>query len=567
MAFLMFTGTALHMVEPQIVRILVDDVIGKPQNARMLLPLIALMGLLMFVNYGIGIWRGRLGIWVGCHVTNGIQGQAFEHLQRLSLSYFNKQQTGALMSRVNNDARQMQGFLVEGIQYTVINVLMVIGVIAMLLWMNPLLGLMLLAPMPVVVVLSAVIWKKIHRRFHLLWNAISAATAYLNDALSGVRVIKAFGKESEEVGRFGEKIAYSRDSMIDAEQTWQTLVPVLNMIVHTSLLLVWYFGAQQIYDDPEGKTFTLGSLMAYIAYLGMVYGPLQLLTRLNDWLSRSLTAAARVFEILDVEPEISDRPDAKPLPEVKGEIEMRGVTFGYEKHTPVLKNVSLTIKPGEMIGLVGPSGAGKSTFINLVGRLFDVDEGAILVDGHDIREVKTADLRRQVGYVLQDTFLFSGTVAENIAYARPGATKEEIIEAAVAANAHTFIMKLPDGYDTFLGERGTRVSGGERQRIAIARAILHNPRILILDEATSSVDTETEARIQIALGTLVKGRTTIAIAHRLSTLRHADRLVVIKDGEVLEQGSHAELMAKEGGEYRKLVNIQTEWSRNIAVGG
>jgi ABC-type multidrug transport system, ATPase and permease components len=555
MATLMVAGTILHLVPPQIMRILVDEVLLSPSQADRLPGLVVLLALVMVLQHGVGIVRARLGIWVGCHITNDIQYRAFRHLQAPSLSFFNKQQTGALMSRMNNDARQMQGFLVEGIQYTVVNLLTVIGVVSVLIWMNPLLGLLVLLPAPIVVLLSVWTWKRISRRFRLLWISLASASSYLNDALSGIRVIKSFGREEAEIERYGHKIGLTRDRMILAEQSWQTLVPILNLLIQSSLVLVWYFGAYEIY----GNHLTIGGLLAYISYLGMMYGPLQLLTRLNDWLSRSLTAAARVFEILDLEADIRDRPGARRLKTIRGEIELRDVTFGYEKHQSVLKHVSFKVNPGEMIGLVGRSGAGKSTIINLIGRLYDVDEGEILLDGTDLRDWCIEDIRRHIGFVLQETFLFNGTVAENIAYARPNASHDEIIEAAVAANAHEFIMELPDSYDTVVGERGTRLSGGERQRIAIARALLHDPKILILDEATSSMDTETEAKIQQALKYLIKGRTTIAIAHRLSTLSQAQKVIVIEGGEIVELGTHAELMALDSGIYRKFVCIQTEW--------
>ncbi len=562
MAFLMVGGTALQLIPPQITRVLIDDVLLSPDQQHRLLGLVGLMAFVMIVVCGVGIARARLGIWVGCHVTNDVQARAFNHLQALSLSFFNKQQTGALMSRVNNDARQMQGFLVDGIQYTAVNILTVIGVAAVLIWMNPFLGMLVLLPTPFVVLLSAYVWRRIGRRFRLLWVAMASVTSYLNDALSGIRVIKSFGREESEKERFSRRLAHARSRTIAAEQTWQTLVPILNLIVQSSLLLVWYFGAFEVY----GGRLTVGGLVAYVGYLGMIYGPLQLLTRLNDWLTRSLTAAARIFEVLDTQADIEEKSDAVAMPDVSGNIQVRNVTFGYEKHLPVLKHVSLDIPAGEMVGLVGKSGAGKSTLINLIGRLYDVDEGEILLDGVNLRDIKVQHLRQNIGFVLQDTFLFNGTVAENIAYARPNADRVEVLKAAVSANAHGFIMNLPDGYDTIVGERGARLSGGERQRIAIARTLLQDPKILILDEATSSVDTETEARIQHALAHLVRGRTTLAIAHRLSTLRHATKLVVIEDGEIVEEGTHAELMSREDGIYRKLVTIQTEWSRVIGVG-
>jgi len=562
MATLMIAGAGLQLIPPQITRVLIDDVLLSPDQRHRLLGLVGLMGLVMVCNCVVGIARARLGIWVGCHVTNDVQARAFNHLQALSLSFFNKQQTGALMSRVNNDARQMQGFLVDGIQYTVVNILTVIGVAAVLLWMNPFLGVLVLLPTPFVVLLSAYVWRRIGRRFRLLWIAMASVTSFLNDALTGIRVIKTFGREESEKERFRNRLAHARSRAIAAEQTWQTLVPILNLIVQSSLLLVWYFGAFEVY----GERLTIGGLVAYVGYLGMIYGPLQLLTRLNDWLTRSLTAAARIFEVLDTQAEIEEKPDAAPMPNMRGRIQLRNVTFGYEKHEPVLNDIDLEIPAGEMVGLVGKSGAGKSTLINLIGRLYDVDEGQILIDGVDARDIKVRDLRRNIGFVLQETFLFNGTVADNIAYARPDAPREAILEAAVSANAHGFIMNLPDAYDTIVGERGARLSGGERQRIAIARTLLQDPKILILDEATSSVDTETEARIQHALARLVKGRTTIAIAHRLSTLRHATKLVVIQDGRILEEGTHAELMRNEDGVYRTLVSIQTEWSRVVGAG-
>jgi ATP-binding cassette subfamily B protein len=315
---------------------------------------------------------------------------------------------------------------------------------------------------------------------------------------------------------------------------------------------------------PDRNVFTLGTFFTFLGYLGQFYGPLQFMSRVTDFLSRSLASAERVFEVLDTEPDVQDAEKPVHLPRIEGRVEFKDVTFGYEPHKPVLKEVSFTVEPGEMIGLVGQSGAGKSTTINLICRFYEVQEGEVVIDGVNIKQIAQKDLRSQIGVVLQEPFLFSGSIYENIAFSRPGATREDVMAAARAANAHDFIVQKPDGYDTHVGERGQTLSGGERQRISIARAILHDPRILILDEATASVDTDTEKQIQDAIARLIKGRTTFAIAHRLSTLRNATRLLVLKEGKVAEVGSHEELIEKKG-EFYRLVQMQQEMNQIIEV--
>jgi len=327
---------------------------------------------------------------------------------------------------------------------------------------------------------------------------------------------------------------------------------------------VWGYGGSVVLNS-RGELMTVGALMAFINYLWRFYGPVQTLSAVNDQVQAAATAAERVFELIDTKPDIDDDEDAVDLPPLQGHIKFENVSFAYEPGKNVLNDINLEVQPGEMIGLVGHSGAGKTTFINLIGRFYDVKEGAVFIDGHDIRNVTVKSLRDQIGVVLQEPYLFYGTIYENIAYGKPDATMEEVIAAAKAANAHEFILRLPDGYDTMCGERGTRLSGGEKQRISIARAILKNPRILILDEATSSVDTETEAKIQQAINRLVKNRTTFAIAHRLSTLSAADRLLVFDKGRLVEQGTHEELLAKKDGVFARLVRIQEELAKTRAV--
>jgi ATP-binding cassette subfamily B protein len=382
----------------------------------------------------------------------------------------------------------------------------------------------------------------------------------LNDSLRGVRVVKAFGREGQEIARFERGSAACHDALVSAERTWVTLAPALGLVMSAGAYLVWLAAGSRIIFGG----LTPGTLVSFIQYLPMLYGPLQMVSRLNQWLTRSMTAGERVFEILDARPEVAEAPDAVPAPRIAGRIELRDVSFGYEKHSPVLSHVNLEIAAGEMLGLVGQSGAGKSTAVNLISRLYDADEGQVLIDGVDIRRIRTEDLRRQIGVVLQEPYLFAGTVAENIAYARPEASREEVMAAARLANAHGFVMSRPDGYDSAVEEGGGNFSGGEKQRLAIARAILHDPRILILDEATSAVDTRTEQDIQEALARLIRGRTTIAIAHRLSTLRGASRLAVFEKGSIRELGTHGELLAREGI-FSGLVKAQAEMASAIAL--
>lgn len=401
-----------------------------------------------------------------------------------------------------------------------------------------------------------------HRLWPRWWHLRGLLNSAIHDNLSGIRVVKAFASEDREIERFHPISSELSRAGIRTEQTWLTMFSVLTFTTGLGAIIVWSVGGMEVLRG----TLTLGTLLTFIAFLSIFYGPLQFANRFSEWLGRALAAADRVFEILDSSPSVPEAADPVPIGGIDGHVEFKNVTFGYDLHNPVLKNLSLTVKPGEMIGLVGHSGAGKSTTINVLCRLYDVNEGQICIDGIDVRKIRQKELRSQIGLVMQDTFLFNGTIAENISYSKSGATREEIIEAAKAANAHDFISAKPDGYDTIVGERGNTLSGGERQRISIARAILHNPRILVLDEATSAVDTDSEKQIQDAIARLTKGRTTFAIAHRLSTLRYADRLVVIKEGEIQEVGTHDELLEKKG-EFHRLVEMQQEMSRIKAVGG
>lgn len=556
----MIANTLVGLVNPYLGKILIDDVLKPLQNMSWL-PFIALaMTILYMAQSGIDMLTGRTSSRIGTWTVYDVRAHMFQRLQELSLSFHAKHTSGALITRVNQDTSQLQALLVDFVPYGVSSILTAIGILSLLLYLSWFLTLIVMVP---VTGLILFIWK-VFPRFHVYWvryfEKRSRLAAFVDNVVSGVRVVKAFAQERAEIDRFDQRSADYRDAAFEAEVRWATTMPLLHMIVMVCPPLVWLVGGLLAF---KGR-MTLGEIIAYTGYIGMLFRPVFILTRLAQLIPNTLAAAGRVFDIIDAEPEIADAPDAVPMPDIRGEIELRDVTFGYDPAKPVLQNVSIHVAPREMIGLVGHSGAGKSTTINLICRLFDVISGQVLIDGVDVRKIRYHDLRRQVGIVMQETFLLDGTIAENIAYARPEATTQEIIQAAKDANAHDFIVAKPDGYDTDITRGGSNLSAGEKQRLSIARAILCNPRILILDEATASVDLETEKQIQDAIARMVKERTTIAIAHRLSTLRNADRLVVMEKGTVAEEGTHEALLQKEGGVYSRLAKLHRETS-NVRV--
>ncbi|MFM7188258.1 MAG: ABC transporter ATP-binding protein [Armatimonadota bacterium] len=558
---LMIGGTWAGLVPGVIVRDLTDDVLLPKGGSLTDAVRINELGILVLLLLGshalgalIGIARGRLSAFLSVNLTYRIRTQLYAKLQKLGLSYYDKRQTGTLLTRVTQDVNELNNFLVDGLQILVVNGLTIVGILIVLFAQNWLLTLFVLVPVPLVVLSTIKIWRFLWGRLERLWHLRSVMNSGANSALAGARVVNAFAAEDRENDRFLTRATNLLRVNLDLENWWATLFPVLALLMMSGIFVVWYVGGREVVKG----TMSLGTLNLFFFYLGQLYGPLQGMTRIADWLSRALTSAERVFEVMDTEPDVADAADAQPMPHITGAVTFEKVSFGYDKARRVLDDFSLDVKPGEMIGLVGHSGAGKSTVINLISRFYDPNEGRILVDGVEMRKIKLHDLRSQLGIVLQEPYLFPGSIYENIAYAKPGADPLSVIKAAKAANAHDFIMRFADGYDTQVGERGARLSGGERQRISIARAILHDPRILILDEATASVDTETEKQIQEAIERLIAGRTTFAIAHRLSTLRNADRLVVVEKGKIAEVGTHDELLAKEDGIFRKLVDMQKE---------
>ncbi len=570
MMLLLLIVVGLNLVPQYLVRSLVDKVLSPAQAHNPVMPfddavrwlawLVAgLFGVYFTVAF-LQIINGRLTSFVGTQITYDMRSRVFKHLTQLSVGYYDRYNVGQLMSRVVGDTEQMKGFINQITGGFVAQFITVVAVGAVLFWLNWKLALITLLPAPLVILCAVFFWKRIYPRYYRIWDANSKLNSALNTILSGIRVVKAFGQEDREHGRFGRSSGYVRDSFRSVEYTVSTFNPAIGFLFQLGGILVWFVGGRWVLLNE----MTLGQLMAFLGLLWMFYQPLGQLTQFTNWMTQFLTSTQRTFEILDTAPQIVEAADAKPLPDRGGLIRFENASFGYSRHEPIIKNVTLEIRPGEHVGVVGKSGSGKTTLVNLLARFYDVDEGSVTIDGVDVRDLKLDDLRRAVGVVLQEPFLFRGTIYANVVYGRRDAGPEQVLAAAKSANAHNFILRHPLGYDTYIGERGAGLSGGERQRISIARALLYDPKILILDEATSNVDTESELLIQEALERVTKGRTTIAIAHRLSTLRNCDRIFVVDDGKIVEQGTHDELL-KLGGIYYKLVKIQTELTREPSV--
>lgn len=543
-------STAATLVPPYLTIPLMDDILIPFQNGQKIDTMrvgLYLGGLLIaaLVGWGLGWARTYLLALVSERIGADLRTTTYEHLLTLPLDYFGGKRTGDLMARIGSETDRINVFLSLHALDFANDVLMIVMTAAILISINPLLAVVTLVPLPFIAWMIHVVRDRLRTGFEKIDRVWSEVTNVLADTIPGIRVVKAFAQERREAERFRVANAYNLQVNDKLNRTWSLFTPTVSLLTEIGLLVVWAFGIWQV---ARGH-ITVGVLTAFIAYIGRFYTRLDSMSRIVSVTQKAAAGAKRIFDILDHVSNVPEPANPVKVERVQGRIEMSGLGFRYGSRA-VIHDLDLTIEPGEMIGLVGHSGSGKSTLVNLICRFYDVTDGAIKVDGTDIRRFAVADYRRHVGLVLQEPFLFFGTIAQNIAYGKPDATREEVVAAARAAHAHDFILRLPHGYDSLVGERGQGLSGGERQRISIARALLIDPRILILDEATSAVDTETEKEIQKALDNLVQGRTTIAIAHRLSTLRKADRLVVMDRGEVVEVGPHDALMAKQGAYWR-----------------
>ena len=549
----MFLAAVVTLLNPEVQKHLVDDVLTKGEGGMGVA--FTCLGIMFLLSIGIviiNILKSYYCTVLGATIAKDLREQLFAKIQILSLSFINDRRPGELMNRIIQDTGKIREFM----ERTFCNMFTVCFIfvcdVVYMLALNVKLALLTFIFVPVVVFGTYAFRKSIHRRFHLQMKKADDVNSNLQDVISGMRVVKSYGKEESEREKFDYFANEFCRVQTKNEIFWAVFFPMVNLVMGAGVFLVVYFGGMDVF----GGTMTTGELLQFITYTQLLYQYLNWMTMMPRDLMNLISSIERINDVLGQEPFIADVDDPVDL-ELEGNIEFRHATFGYKSYQPVLEDLNLTIPKGEMIGIVGASGTGKSTLINLVMRLYEVDDGQLLIDGHDIKNIKSDKFHSQIGVVLQETFLFSGTILDNIRFSRPDASYEEVILAAKMANAHEFISKTPDGYNTYVGEKGHSLSGGERQRIAIARAILSKPKLLILDEATASLDTESEFMIQQALDRLTNGRTTFAIAHRLSTLQNADRLLVIDGHRIAEIGSHEELLKKKGM-YSRLVKAQLE---------
>ena len=538
-----------------------EQITGKLHEEKYVYVMVGVLVGMALLSLLIGILQNRANAHMSTRVTKTMKNDIFRAMCGLSLSYFNKNPTGRLVNRVNYDAVKIRSFYIDGVPHLIVNMLNFVGLTIFLFMINWKLTLVVFIPVPIIVVIFKTMLPKLWRSYSREYRRSSSLNAMLGDSLNGVRVVKAFAKEAEETNRFYYYSGKLYDAHLRTHLISMMIFPIVGLLIGMSSTAIRGFGGIEV----MGNRMTYGELTTYLGYIGMIFGPLNFFSTFTNLLTDTINSADRMFEVIDMIPEITEKKDAVHLDDINGEIVFENVCFHYTPNRPILKNVSFKIHAGDHIGLVGHTGSGKSTIANLITRMYDVITGNITIDGHDIKDIELASLRKNIAIVSQEIFIFRGTIADNIRYARPDATMAEVIEAARAANAHDFIMNLPEGYETLVGIGSRSLSGGERQRISIARALLLRPSLLILDEATAAMDTETERLISEAVDKLVEGKTTISIAHRLSTLKNCNYLMAIENGEIAEMGTAEELLEKKGV-YYKLYTLQNEQMKKVIEG-
>ena len=501
---------------------------------------------------------------LGEKVARNLRHDLYQHLQKLGLDFYSSKQTGSIISRVSSDTDRIWDFIAFGIVEVTIALIMLLGLSCVLIALDFRLGILMTVPIPLLLIAIYLHGGKMQKMFLRVWRKWSSLTDVLSDTIPGIKVVKAFHQENYEKKRFNQRNDAFMQECNQIHLSWTGFWPLLMLSIHTIVILIWAMALPRLMGQTNlGPSLSAGTFVSFLLYMTMFSGPIEIIGQMARMLNRATSSAHRIFEILDTRPSLKLNNNGVVLKKIQGDVEFHNVGFAYDDMRQILKGVSFKIKAGEMVGLVGPSGSGKTTLINLLARFYDCQSGEILVDGVNIKDVDVGALRKQIGMVLQDPYLFHGTLIDNIRYGNPSADLRSVIQASIAANAHEFICKFSQGYETIIGERGHSLSGGERQRISIARAILMDPRILILDEATSSVDSETEGKIQQALDHLVAGRTVLAIAHRLSTLKKADRILVMKNGQLVEQGKPEQLLSLSGGIYKNLYQMQLNMNGSV----
>ncbi|MFB5265404.1 ABC transporter ATP-binding protein [Paenibacillus enshidis] len=549
-ALMMVLGTMTKLAVPYLTSQAIDKAITVP-NLKLLLTLTGMVLVLYIIQWGANVYRIKYTNIIGQRVIYDLRADLFKHIQKLSFNFFDKRPAGSVLVRVTNDINSLQDLFTNGAVNVLIDCVQLSGIIVILLLINWKLALAVMLTVPLMFIISTRLRVRIRRAWQDVRMKNSRINSHLNESIQGIRVTQAYTQEHENMAFFDRMNLSSKNSWDKASAMNQGFGPLIEITGGLGTLVLFWFGSYLI----ESNQLTIGYLVAFATYVGNFWDPINRLGQMYNQLLVAMASSERIFEFMDEKPAISDKPGAVPLPPIRGDIELENIVFEYEKGRQALKGISLSVKAGESIALVGHTGSGKSTIINLLSRFYDITSGKLTIDGYDIRDVQVESLRSQISIVLQDTFIFSGTIRENIRFGRLEATDEEIEAAAKAVHAHEFITQLPGGYETEVEERGTVLSMGQRQLLSFARSLLANPRILILDEATASIDTETEVKIQDALKVLLKGRTSFMVAHRLSTIRNADNIIVLDHGEIVESGNHDQLMKKQGV-YRGLVEAQ-----------